>query len=389
MAVYQSHTEADGKASLRDSEMYGHFAAVERINGKIGKSWHVEIEPPDQDAGAHFTPLDPDEYDDETLSDPKVVRAEMKAHKLQAQLDALRDTHTRNGYDPFTKTVLEQVLPQIIKPPKSAFEEIREAKELMAELTPRREVNQAPAPQPAVDPKVEALKLIAGDPELRDIAKDAALEIFGVKRNNDSSPWAEVANKFLDHPQFPQVAQSAVNAAVNLVGNALSGFASLFAPKPPQMPAQAPQQTAPTVQPPQQAQTAPQVAQAQTQALPEAAQQQPTQAAPEQGPPLSPQDAFLYGLIGACEQNMPIEQVRNFVNLSLIRNPELEDSLDQLLNLPTDQLLGLAVSIHPPLAQAQHAKPWLESLIAALTSEGDEEGDFDQVTEVNGGEVKL
>src|SRR5262245_4995082 len=77
MGVYQSHTEPDGKAFLRDSEMYGHFAAVERINGKIGKSWHVEIEPPEEETGDDdLSYLDPDdiELDDAALLNPETFR---------------------------------------------------------------------------------------------------------------------------------------------------------------------------------------------------------------------------------------------------------------------------------------------------------------------------
>jgi hypothetical protein len=63
-----------------------------------------------------------------------------------------------------TKTLYEQFLPQILKP-KRAVEKIREAKELMAELTLRREVNPAPAPPP-VDPKVTAFEIIAKNPSM-------------------------------------------------------------------------------------------------------------------------------------------------------------------------------------------------------------------------------
>lgn len=90
-------------------------------------------------------------------------------------------------------------------------------------------------------------------------------------------------------------------------------------------------------------------------------------------PQVTPQDELLYFLIDACEANAPIEQVSARINLAMIRNPELSDSLDALINLPIDQLLALSVTLRPSLANAPHAQAWLETLVQALTQEG--EGD--------------
>jgi hypothetical protein len=189
--------------------------------------------------------------------------------------------------------------------------------------------------------------------------------------------------------QAAQVVAAVANPLGNGLGSLLSSIVSLFAPKTAQVsqpPTPVPGQHAPQAPHPQ-ALPANNPASAPAPVTePQAQTSQTAGAQTEQGPPLSPQDELIYTLVSACEQNTPIEQVRNFVNLSLVRHPELEDSLDQLLNLPSDQLLSLATSIHPTLAQAQHARQWLEGLTNALTSEG---GAFDEVTELDKGEVKL
>lgn len=86
-----------------------------------------------------------------------------------------------------------------------------------------------------------------------------------------------------------------------------------------------------------------------------------------QGATVTPQDELLYLLIDACEQNAPIADVCSQINLAIVRWPELGDSVDALINLPSHQLLTLATSLRPSLASAPHAEAWLESLMQALT----------------------
>jgi hypothetical protein len=185
--------------------------------------------------------------------------------------------------------------------------------------------------------------------------------VFGLNRESDSDPWADVAMKLVESGQVAPL----INGAVNLLGNLLSNILPKSA-QPQQPPAPAPQV-------PQQ-QPAPQVEPAQAQALPEN-NQQPQAAQPqiEQGPmAMVPVDALVYSLIAAMERQAPIEDIRNILNIACLRNPELNDSIDELLNLPVDQILPMLIAYHPPVAQMPHAKTWIESLMTALTAEGDD-----------------
>jgi hypothetical protein len=385
----QCVTEADAKRWARDHAPCEVVAITEKVNGKIVQSREYELPESEEDASDDdLSLLDPDDIDldDTDLLNPAIVRAKIENAKLRAQLEA-KNAHGGLGEliegVRFVEEIKRQAAPQ-----KSFVEQVREAKEIVDIVSPRREVNPASAPvPPTVDPKLEALKAIVGDPELREIAKDAALEIIGVKRKGDSDPWAAVADKLLDHPQFPTIAQGAVNAAVNLVGNALSGFASFFAPR--QAPAptqQAPAPQAPAVQPTQQP---PQVAPIETpQSLPEAQQQQASQPAPETTN-VDPYVGMLTRVITMMANNAPADEAVKTVNGFLLLNPAAGELIDDQFGQDPDTLLGAIATIPgcEQIAKLGHAKSWIEQFQAKFFDEGN--GEFDQVTEVDQGEVKL
>lgn len=383
MALYQSHTEADGKAWLRDNEYYGHFAAVERINGKIGKSWHVEIEPMEEETSDDdLSLLDPDDVDldDADLLNPAIFRAKIENAKLKAQLEA------RNGHSSSIGELLQglRALDEMRgqgASQKSLAEQLRELREINEIITPRRESNPGPTPQPQVDPKVSALKIIAENPSLAEIAKEVFG--FGSKGEGDGDRWAEVAIKAVENGEASKI----VTALTGLVSTGLGNLISAFTPRQQQTPAhQAPAPQASAIQPPQQ-QVAPANVEQPAQ-LPANDQQQSVQAAQtEQGPmQMAPVDALVYSLIAAMEKQAPIADAQNIINIAIVRNPELGDSVDEILNLTVDQILALLTAYHPPVAQMAPARTWLQSLVNSLSVEGDE---FDEFTEIDKGEVKL
>jgi hypothetical protein len=378
-------TERDTRNFLKRNGLYGAFAIAERVNERFRQSWPIEIEEPKEiETGADDSQsikglgyLDETEIDDNEPLDPRIVKRDIRIARLESKLEAQSNGHTRNGYDPLTETIYKDVLPELIRP-KSLAEQLREHREIDSMIYPPRRESPAPAPAPQPQRSEEEVLIsaVARNPEIADKLTTGLFRKFlGGESLKEGPTWEDVAMKAVENGEASKLA----DALVNLVSTGLGSLASAFAPKPAQAPnpAQAPQQ--------------PQATQAAQQA--QANQGQPAQAPltvsvdsnpqPVQAtqPPLSPQDEFISTLVSGCQQNTPIEQVRNYVNLALIRNPELEDSLDQLLNLPTDQLLALAVSIHPPVAQTPHAKTWLESLVSALTAEG--EGDFDQFVEID------
>lgn len=166
--IGEFHTEADAKAWLRQAGHFGHFAAVERKNGKIGKSWHIEIEAPEtesdfiEDEDAEYGMLDEDELDDVGLLNPEIVRSKIEIAKLKAQLEA----RSKNGGQSSIEELLEglKALDEMRGGHKSTggpvdlVDQIRAIKELEATLTPKRE------PQPAQRSLSEELtELMRGD----------------------------------------------------------------------------------------------------------------------------------------------------------------------------------------------------------------------------------
>jgi len=374
-------TPAYAKRWLRDHERYGAFAIVERVNGKIGKSWPHEIDPPDAGIDQDLSDDGFELLDEDEFSDNPVTSLRIKNAKLSAKLEAASQNGAHGSMNQLLQGLraLDEMRGESA-PQKSLAEQLREVREVNEIINPRREVNSAPAP-PLVDPKVSALKIIAENPNMIEIAKD----VFGLKRESDSDPWADAFNKLLDHPQLPQIAGAIFTPLAGGLGNLFTSIASLLAPRQPQAPTNPDQgaqvaQQAPAVQPQQ---APPQVAAAEAQALPEAAQQpQATQPQIEQEPmQMAPVDALVYSLIAAMEKQAPIADAQNLINIAIVRNPELGDSVDEILNLPVDQILRMLAAYHPPVAQMAHAREWLQSLVNSLSAEGDD--DFDQFTEVD------
>jgi len=387
----QCVTEADAKRWARDHAPCEVVAITEKVNGKIGKSREYELPESEDDAGDDdLSYLDPDDIDldDADLLNPVVVRAKIENAKLRAQLDAA----SRNGHGglgdllegvKFVEEIKRQAAPQ-----KSLAEQIREAKEIAEIVTPRREVN--PAPQPQRSDEEILVSTIMRNPDVADkISGSVFKKLLGGESFKEGPTWEEVAYKAIENGEASKIA----NALVNLVGTGLGNLFSAFAPKPAELAQQAPQQPASTVQPPQ-------VAQQPQQVLSEAPQQQASQPAPEivqqsqatqseQAQQLMPIDQLIYSLVQLMEKQAPIAEAVNTVNIACVRYSAfgLGDSVDELIELPVDQILAMLTAYHPPVAQMSHAKTWLESLINALTAEGGDE--FDEFTEIEKGEVKL
>ncbi len=386
----QWYTQADAEEGLRaeghceDTPDKRHFAFVRIIDNKLGKGkqWHDTVLPDDDAGDNDLSYLDPDDIglDDSDLLNPVVVRAKIENAKLRAQLDAA----SRNGHGglgellegvKFVEEIKRQAAPQ-----KSLAEQIREAKEIAEIVTPRRESN--PAPQPQRSDEEILVSTIMRNPDVADkISGSVFKKLLGGESFKEGPTWEEVAYKAIENGEASKIA----NALVNLVSTGLGNLFSAFAPKPAELAQQAPQ--APTNQTTQSAQ-APQIAPAETPALPEIAQQpQATQPQIEQGPmQMAPVDALVYSLIAAMEKQAPIADAQNLINIAIVRNPELGDSVDEILNLPVDQILRMLTAYHSPVAQMTHAREWLQSFVNSLATEGDE---FDEFTEIEKGEVKL
>jgi hypothetical protein len=353
----------------------GYYRITPRVNGKITKGQWVEYvsAPGYVESDLHLDEIDDDVIEELSSDDPEKIRLQERL-KYERRLNA-----ERNGSGSISELLhglraLDEMRGQSA-PQKSLIEQIREAKETARELVdmaPRRPEPSAQTVQPAPDLMTTALKIIAENPKAADTVKD----FVGLKRESESDPWADVAMKVVESGQLAPLVQ----AGASILGNIFSAIL----PKPAQTPAQqGSQHPAPAVQP---TQAPPQVAPAETPALP-ANDQQPQPAQMEQGPmQMAPVDALVYSLIQLCEKQAPIADAQNIINIGIVRNPELGDSVDEILNLSVDQILALLAAYHPPVAQMPHARAWLESLINALTAEG---GEFDEVTEINGGGVKL
>jgi hypothetical protein len=381
----QWFTQADAEEGLRaggfceDTPDKRHFAFVKLIDNKVGtgKQWHEKIIPLDEDAGDDdLSLLDPDDIDldDADLLNPAIVRAKIENAKLKAQLEA-RNGH---GSSPMMERLFEQLLSEKLNRP-DPLEEIAEREEKIERIrsvfNPRRESNPAQASQPQRSEEEIIASAVFKHPEVIETVIDSALKRFGGKEDGDSEPWyAEPIKDAVKTGQAAQMFNSAANVVQAFFGNVLS----MFTPKPVQPPAhQAPAPQASTVQPPQSQQTAPAIEPAQQPAqLPANDQQQPAQAAQpqvEQGAmQMAPVDALVYSLIQLMEKQAPITDAQNVVNIAVVRNPELGESIDELLALSVDQVLAMLAAYHPPVAQMTHAKTWLESLMNALAGEGDE-----------------
>jgi hypothetical protein len=388
-------TAADAEEGIRtgglceDTPDKRHFAFVRVIDNKVGtgKQWHEKIipleeiemdgDPDDSDLAL----IDPEDVD---LDDPELLRARMKDKIEIARLRAQIEARNNNGHSPspMMERLFERLLSEKLERP-DPLEELVEREEKIERLRsvvapPRRESStSAPVPQKSDDELV--MSAIARNPQVVDKVMSGITSKFLGSESGAGITWEDVAMEAVKSGQASGIVQGVLNFITNVGANLL---------RPAQPVQQALQPPAPAVQPPQQAQTAPQVAPAETPALSaNDQQQQAAQPQVDQGPmQMAPVDALVYSLIGAMENQAPITEAKTLIDLAIVRNPFLRESIDELINLPDDQVLALLAAYHPPVAQMSHAKTWLNSLINALTDEG---GEFDEVTEVGKGEVKL
>jgi hypothetical protein len=353
------------------------------------------------------TDIDLDELDDDILEesssdDIEVVRLRERLRYEQKLREA--HGHNGNGHNPIVDKLLERVLAEKLNPvdPIEHVVATLEAVEKIKEsVRPHRESPPAPAPQPQVDPKVSALKIIAENPSLTEIAKEVFG--FGSKGDGDGDRWAEVAMKAVEKGEASKIA----NALVNLVSTGLGSLASAFAPKPAQPPAQqAPQstqQTAPTVQ---NTQAAPQVAPANVEhpaQLPASDQQPQAQAERQQQIELTPAEQALAVLMNDCAQNIPVQitfdKLMNYADAINDQYPlhSIDGYLKIFAAMPVDTALAF-VAKRPGCASVTalpHAKEWCDSLQQLLKQvrwdDAESDDEFDSFVEIDSrkGEVKL
>jgi len=206
------------------------------------------------------------------------------------------------------------------------------------------DVDPAAAPVAApLDPKIAALQLIADNPDVMErIAKGISSTVLGQK-HGDGDPWAEVAMEAVKSGQAANMLRSAIDAIFN-------GINGLF-PKP-AMNGQAPGvQAAP-------APTAPAPAGGNQ----ESAQQVALTAA----------DVLIIQLIQAMERNAPLKEAQTTINVAVYRHPELDESIEQLLNMSVDEIMVLLGAYHPKVNEIPHARAWLETLIGSLSTSDQE-----------------
>jgi hypothetical protein len=353
---------ADAKQWLRDHGHVGAVAIVERVNGKISKSWPYEIDPPDDGASDDDLALidvDDVDLDDSDLLNPALVRAKIENAKLRAQLDA-----SRNGYSPVMDRLLEQVLAERLKqvdPVQEAVAKIRAVKEAEALFT-RREPNPAPTPQP-IDPEASVFQMLARDDGFVD---KIAGGIIGKLMRDESSK---------DEPGWETVAMEAVKSgqAAAMVNSLMSGLQGIVAMI---LPQKAQQQTTPT-HPDLRGQAAPAMQPAQT--APQAAPadvQQPSQTATSTAATGDPYTAMLTDVIMALMQNAPVDGAIKRVDGFLLLAPQYTEFINGRFGQEAGALLS-AISTIPgceQIAQLPHAKQWIEQFQAGFFEE-EEEGE--------------
>jgi hypothetical protein len=252
---------------------------------------------------------------------------------------------------------------------RQAFKLVRDLREDLGLMMPQQ---SAPAPAVPTDPKIAALQLIAENPDVMEkIGTGIAKTVLGSKSGEDSDPWATVAIEAIKSGQASQIVATLVREIMgpirNIWGNN-NGQAQV---------AQAPVQNQTRPEQPQQpgqlapGQEAGQVATPGDGAGGVAGDVHQHSAAQNA---LDPADELIYALIGAMERQSSMAEAQSIVNVAVFRAPELRQSIDELINLPTDQILALVTAYHPPVAQMPHATEWLDALITMLTVNSQEEG---------------
>jgi len=247
-----------------------------------------------------------------------------------------------NGHQP----VGQMTWQEMIKMQDSLFE--RKLKELkLFRESIGVDIGQQSAQAAVTDPKIAALQLIADNPDVMErIGKGIASTVLGAK-HGDGDPWAEVAMEAVKSGQAANMLRSAIDAIFN-------GINGLF-PKPQNGPLAG-------VQPMAQA-PAPQPAPAEAAPV--------SQESAAQHMTLAPSDALIIQLIGALERNAPLKEAQTIINVAVYRHPELDESIEQLLNMSVDEIMVMLTAYHSKVAEIPHAKQWLETLIGSLAAPSD------------------
>lgn len=348
------HTEADAKEWLRRNNFYGHFAAVERVNGRIGKSWHIEIESLEEfdfdDSESDLGLLDEDELDDAQLRNPDVVRAKIENARLKAELKAA----SRNGAQSSVSELLEGVrmLDEMrgqSAPQKSIVEQLREVKEINEIISPRREQSQPTAQHPQLSDDAVILNALANNDAIVSKVKSLMKGFFSDKAEKEEISLADVAMEAVKSGQLSK--------SIEAAGGALQGIVAMILPRRAEQQPQTPQ------------------LEQQTQSAPMAGQATPQPIAPS-----TPEAAYqqtLMHVLTELEKNAPIEPVIMSIDAFFIQYPQYQDTVCNFLSMPPKELLAIIGKIPGAdhLPTLPHAENWIDQLQKQMFPEDDETED--------------
>jgi|GEM_PF-4390538 len=365
-------SEQDAKHWLRINGQFGHYAFVERRNGRIGASWHVEIEPPEEEAGfdadltgEDLASLDEDDLDQLSAEGETVPIRELHLRTKLAKLEGELKSRTNGGSQSSIAEMVQALksldeLRGAQQPQKSPIaslvEEIAALEKAKAILMPRAP-NPAPAPAPE-SPEVKLLDALLSDDGF--ISK----VVRKYTGDNGSSGGDESTLKIILE-QAPAACQAFGQFVVAPVVSAFQVVRQENEVA--RIRAQAGPQSQPQMGQPQPVLTQ----QTSPQAMPEQPQhgRQPI----GQNADIPPGQALLNYLIGALAQNSPVEQVAAQVRYFIIAQPELGESVDELLNTRPQDLLSMACAIHPPVSDVPGALDWLKLLQEALMADDEDD----------------
>jgi hypothetical protein len=269
----------------------------------------------------------------------------------------------------------QQIMPSLKdawKAQREALKEQLEMAKLMREaygLTP----DMPTATQQSTDPEVLLLQNLANNDKFMEKVNSGLLsKLFGKGAVEDDPSWSAVGMEAVKSGQLA--------GAIDAAFKGIAGLVNMILPRRDNS-GQTPMGQAPMAQsqgfenPAQQNGQTDQL----RQSLPAQSQSQGASSVVETGSNVAPQqqsmtpiDALVYGLIGAMERQAPIIEAQNIINIAIVRNPDLGDSVDEILNLNIDQILALLTTYYPKVSEMPHAREWLESLIGSLTANNQE-----------------
>lgn len=261
----------------------------------------------------------------------------------------------------------------IMKAQKEAFKEQLEMAKLLREaygLTP-----DLPATAAVItDPKIAALQLIAENPDVMEkIGSGIAKTVLGSKVEGDSDPWAEVAKEAIKSGQAAEIVSALVREFMapfrNLWGNNNGQAQMAQAPLQNQQTEQA---QVPLIQGQQEGadshqQNAP--GGFGSTELPQGVQNQP------QTRPEDPYTQMMTNIITTLAANGSVEDAVKRVNGFLLFNPAYAQVINDQFSPNSEQLLGAIATIPgcAQIAQAPHAKQWIEQFQSKFFVEGEGE----------------